>query len=255
MEFIKNLHILQETRLTSDLLDTTNIDQDHIPLIKQYLDDTTQAPILFYNLSKVIIEREQWVYGCDTGIIGSAEYSIFTDYKKTPQYTKTKLYTILVIHIEDIFEIMKNTIKEEIEKYVSMDAVEDMEMYNFYTPYVEDYIYCHTLNLENEECPICYDIPPTRITLKCEHTICDECKESMLVAHHTHCPICRTSIIPIKLTRKEFYDNLDFEDIEENVNFDKYTNFLIEEGLTITNCCKMDYTGIEILNYELFTIS
>jgi hypothetical protein len=252
MAFIERLHILPEARLSSYMLDTTNIDTDHIQFIKQYLDDPDQTPILFYNLSNVVIEREQECLGVYDGLIGSAEYTITTDYKPTRNYTAQFSYTIWIIHTEDIFDIMKNTIKDEIEMYVSMDAEEDRQMYQFYTPYVEDYTYFHTLNINEEECPICCNnTSPTFITFKCEHSICDECKENMLVAHHTLCPICRKNITPSKLTEQEFYDNLDYEEIEENLDFNKYTSYLIHTGFDIYKCCNIEPTGIENPHYEL----
>jgi len=238
--------ILPRKNLTSKDIDTTNILTDNIDLITKFLDDNTNPPIYYYDINKVVIEREREIMGC-IELIGSIEYQITTDYLTPPHY-----YTIYVIHTEDMFDIMKTTIMDNLEPYMNDDK--EKQMYKYYTPYVEDFIHNHTSNLDADECPICYLINEEHITFECEHSVCIECKERMLQTKQLLCPICRANIINNPITEEEFYNDPDYEDILENVDFNKYTSYLIEQGLELYECCDLDYTGIETKDYEVLII-
>jgi hypothetical protein len=81
-----------------------------------------------------------------------------------------------------------------------------------------------------------------------------DCKLRMLQTKQYLCPICRKNILPNKITEEEFYNNPDYEDILENVDFNKYVSYLIEDGLDIYECCDFHYTGIENFKYEVLIV-
>jgi len=233
--------------LRSKDIDTTNILPQHIDIVNKFLDDRRQPPIYYYNINSIVIDRDTEIMGC-VELMGSCEYQIKTDYLERPHY-----YTIYVIHTEDMFDIMKHTIMEDLESWMEMDN--DKQIYKYYTPYVEDFIHTNTSNLDADECPICYLINEEHITFECEHSVCTECKEGMLKSKQYQCPICRATILNNPITEEEFYTNPDYDDILENVDFNKYVSYLIDmKGLDIYECCNLDYTGIETLHYEVLII-
>jgi hypothetical protein len=234
--------------LRSKDIDNTNILPQHIDIFNKFLDDHRQPPIYYYNINSIVIDRDTEIMGC-IELMGSCEYQIKTDYLERPHY-----YTIYVIHTEDMFDIMKHTIMEDLKPYLDIDRQNNKKLYAYYTPYVEDFIYTDTSNLDADECPICYLINEEHITFECYHSVCMECKDGMLKSKKYLCPICRANILPNPITEEEFYTNPDYDDILENVDFNKYVSYLIDDGLDIYKCCDLDYTGIENSTYEVLIV-
>lgn len=233
-------------RLTSQLLDATAyaIRQEHITLLNKFLDDDTNKPIYFYDIDNLHIDYIAEVFGCYE-VMFSNTYSITTDYR-------TEAYEIYIIHIEDFFTLLRDYVKNNMETYI-----EDDDLYNYYTPYIEDYAYDITSG-NDAECPICYLIYPDVITFKCGHSVCFDCKQLLLQTKSSVCPICRNNIAPNSLLVEEFYaylnsDNFNEPDLLDMLDIDRYTTDQIEnDNLNIYEAYDVAYTEIENAHYELF---
>lgn len=236
----------QPIRLTKDILNIIPyaIKADHIQLIYRFLEED-HNPIYFYDINKITIIFSQEVFECYE-VMFSNTYYITTDYRTDP-------YEIYIVHIEDLFILLRQYVTTHMD-----ESLEDDDLYNYYQPYVEDYIHTVTQNNNETECPICYMIYPEVVTFECGHSVSMDCKQLLLQTKSTLCPICRASIIPNRLTSEAFYEYLNSETFNEDdlidmLNIDRYTTDLIEnDTLTINQCYDLYHPELADLHYELF---
>jgi hypothetical protein len=240
---------LQHNRLQYTDLSNDDIDEQDKLLIKQYLEDKTNQPIYYYDITSIKVTIEPAVFGC-CEVLFSRTYFINTDYRPTA-------CEIYIVHIEDIFVILRQYVSDNIEEFT--DNPELYNIYSFYKPYVEDYEHTITPNIIEEECPICYQNPMDIVTFNCSHSVCIECKTHLLQVNTKQCPICRLPIVSSDITtHTEFYDYLkspEYNDTDflDMIDINAFVEYLInQDHIDLYTCYDLEYTSVDTAMYELF---
>jgi hypothetical protein len=243
MDNTREQHRLQYSDLSNE-----DIDETDRGLIRQFLEDLTNQPIYYFDISSLKVTYDPVVFGC-CEVLLSKTYRIHTDYRLED-------YEIYIVHIEDIFIILRQYVNDNIDEVVN--NAELYNLYSFYRPYIEDYEHTVTPNIIQEECPICYQCPTDIVTFECSHTVCIECKTSLLKNHIKQCPICRVSIVSDDITNSvDFYDYLKSADYNEPdfldmININDLVDYLIDQDhIDLYQCYDLEMLLIETSTYEL----
>ena len=66
-------------------------------------------------------------------------------------------------------------------------------------------------NIEDDKCPVCFDIPSEPILYACDHFICASCDKVLHMSGQSSCPMCRYALSDAHLDANECREQLDLQ--------------------------------------------